>query len=69
MGYKKMNWNMTFAEIDLMTSMEHNRSLKMNEPESKYGKFKALDFDIPQKRYSSTSSPPRPDPQRNRGKK
>ena len=31
MGYKKMNWNMTFAEIDLMTSMEHNRSLKMME--------------------------------------
>jgi IS5 family transposase len=31
MGYKKMDWNMTFAEIDLMTSMEHNRSLKMME--------------------------------------
>jgi IS5 family transposase len=31
MGYKKMNGNMTFAEIDLMTSMEHNRSLKMME--------------------------------------
>jgi len=31
MGYKKMDRNMTFAEIDLMTSMEHNRSLKMME--------------------------------------
>jgi IS5 family transposase len=31
MGYKKMDWNMTFAEIDLMTSVEHNRSLKMME--------------------------------------
>jgi IS5 family transposase len=29
MGYKKMDRNMTFAEVDLMTSMEHNRSLKM----------------------------------------
>lgn len=31
MGYKQMDQNMTFAEIDLMTSMEHNRSLKMME--------------------------------------
>lgn len=31
MGYKKMDRNMTFAEVDLMTSMEHNRSLKMME--------------------------------------
>ena len=31
MGYKQMDRNMTFAEIDLMTSMEHNRSLKMME--------------------------------------
>ncbi len=31
MGYKKMDRNMTFAEIELMTSMEHNRSLKMME--------------------------------------
>ncbi len=31
MGYKQMDRNMTFAEVDLMTSMEHNRSLKMME--------------------------------------
>ena len=31
MGYKKMDRNMTFAEVDLMTSMDHNRSLKMME--------------------------------------
>ena len=31
MGYKQMERNMTFAEVDLMTSMEHNRSLKMME--------------------------------------
>jgi len=31
MGYKQIDWNMTFAEVDLMTSMEHNRSLKMME--------------------------------------
>jgi len=28
MGYKQMDRNMTFAEVDLMTSMDHNRSLK-----------------------------------------
>lgn len=31
MGYKQMDRNMTFAEVDLMTSMEHNRSLRMME--------------------------------------
>jgi IS5 family transposase len=31
MGYKQMDRNMTFAEVDLMTSMEHNRSLEMME--------------------------------------
>ena len=31
MGYKQIDWNMTFAQVDLMTSMEHNRSLKMME--------------------------------------
>jgi IS5 family transposase len=31
MGYKQMDRNMTFAEVDLMTSKEHNRSLKMME--------------------------------------
>ena len=29
MGCKQMDRNMTFAEFDLMTSMVHNRSLKM----------------------------------------
>ena len=31
MGYKKTERNMTFAEVDLKGSMEHNRSLKMME--------------------------------------
>lgn len=31
MGYKKTERNMTFAEVDLKCSMEHNRSLKMME--------------------------------------
>jgi IS5 family transposase len=31
MGYKKTDRNMTFAEVDLKGSMEHNRSLKMME--------------------------------------
>ena len=31
MGYKKTERNMTFAEVDLKASMEHNRSLKMME--------------------------------------
>lgn len=31
MGYKKTDRNMTFAEVDIKGSMEHNRSLKMME--------------------------------------
>ena len=31
MGYKKVEPNMTFAELSLMSSMEHNRSLKLME--------------------------------------
>jgi IS5 family transposase len=31
MGYKKAEPNMTFAELSLMSSMEHNRSLKLME--------------------------------------
>ena len=31
MGYKKAEPNMTFAELSLMGSMEHNRSLKLME--------------------------------------
>lgn len=31
MGYKRMDNNMTFAEMSLMSSMEHNRSLKRLE--------------------------------------
>ena len=31
MGYKKIERNMTFAEVSLMKSMEHNRSLKRLE--------------------------------------
>jgi IS5 family transposase len=31
MGYKQMNQNITFAELSLFTSMEHNRSLKRLE--------------------------------------
>jgi hypothetical protein len=31
MGYKKISPNMTFAEISLMRSMSHNRSLRMME--------------------------------------
>jgi IS5 family transposase len=31
MGYKQMNRNMTFAEVSLLSSMEHNRSLKRLE--------------------------------------
>jgi transposase, IS5 family len=31
MGYKRIDRNMTFAEVSLLTSMEHNRSLKRLE--------------------------------------
>src|SRR5450756_2991182 len=31
MGYKKIDRNMTFAEVSLLKSMEHNRSLKRLE--------------------------------------
>ena len=31
MGYKKVDPNLTFAELSLMGSMEHNRSLKLME--------------------------------------
>jgi IS5 family transposase len=31
MGYKQMDHNMTFAEVSLFTSMEHNRSLRRLE--------------------------------------
>ena len=31
MGYKKVEPNMTFAELSLMSSMEHNRTLKLLE--------------------------------------
>jgi IS5 family transposase len=31
MGYKRVDRNMTFAEVSLLTSMEHNRSLKRLE--------------------------------------
>jgi len=31
MGYKKIDPNMTFAEVSLLSSMEHNRSLKRME--------------------------------------
>ena len=31
MGYKRIDQNMTFAEVSLLTSMEHNRSLKRLE--------------------------------------
>jgi len=31
MGYKHMDRNMTFLEVDFTTSMEHSRSLKMME--------------------------------------
>jgi hypothetical protein len=31
MGYKQMDTNMSFAEIDLFNSMEHNRSIKRME--------------------------------------
>lgn len=31
MGYKRIDQNMTFAEVALLTSMEHNRSLKRLE--------------------------------------
>ena len=31
MGYKKADPNLTFAELSLMGSMEHNRSLKLME--------------------------------------
>ena len=31
MGYKKIETNMTFAEVSLLKSMEHNRSLKRLE--------------------------------------
>jgi hypothetical protein len=31
MGYKRIDWNMTFAEVSLLKSMEHNRSLKRLE--------------------------------------
>ena len=31
MGYKQIDQNMTFAEMSLLNSMEHNRSLKRLE--------------------------------------
>jgi hypothetical protein len=31
MGYKRIDPNMTFAEVSLLRSMEHNRSLKRLE--------------------------------------
>ena len=31
MGYKQIDQNMTFAEVSLLKSMEHNRSLKRLE--------------------------------------
>ena len=31
MGYKQIDQNMTFAEVSLLRSMEHNRSLKKLE--------------------------------------
>ncbi|MEN6373603.1 MAG: hypothetical protein ABFD75_02330 [Smithella sp.] len=31
MGYKRIDQNMTFAEVSLLKSMEHNRSLKRRE--------------------------------------
>jgi hypothetical protein len=31
MGYKRIDQNMTFAEVSLLRSMEHNRSLKRLE--------------------------------------
>ena len=31
MGYKQIDQNMTFAEVSLLQSMEHNRSLKRLE--------------------------------------
>jgi hypothetical protein len=31
MGYKQIEPNMTFAEVSLISSMEHNRSLKRLE--------------------------------------
>ena len=31
MGYKRIDRNMTFAEVSLLKSMEHNRSLKRLE--------------------------------------
>ena len=31
MGYKQIDRNMTFAEVSLLKSMEHNRSLKRLE--------------------------------------
>jgi hypothetical protein len=31
MGYQQIDTNLTFAEISLMRSMEHNRSLRIME--------------------------------------
>ena len=43
MGYKKIGENLSFADLAVAKSLEHNRSLKMMEKINKVVKWKNID--------------------------
>ena len=43
MGYKKIGENLSFADLAVTKSLEHNRSLKMMEKINKVVKWKNID--------------------------
>ena len=43
MGYKKIGQNLSFADLAVTKSLEHNRSLKMMEKINKVVKWKNID--------------------------
>jgi len=55
MGYKKIDPNMTFAEVSFLSSMEHNRSLKRLERINATINWSAIES-VLRKHYTTGSS-------------